>query len=593
MSILVGTGGFERRFAYTLPAFTGTHNAVLTFRQWDFPAAAIDGGADSFLNGGGDFRACLNSDGTGELPTHIVRFVIGGSPNIEVKVYVPGAYTGQTIYFFGKKAGAVAYGVTEQFGRNAVFQDYHAYLPLNDLSFTDVTGNGHDGVATGAVTLGNNNAYFGVNSKSFITLNNSVALVSNADYTLQIDSYSLNTNTYGGIFGNWATTDSNGTAALTVHPTDGYRFFSKNPGAPSQSVVKLGEPRTAGVFKKLSLSSDGTNIRGWVDDTFIGSWAHPAFISNATDSYLIGTYYDKSSTVWDFEGHLKNARISKYALTQERISLEHDNESNTGSSWGTVGALEDTTSGEPEELSLMLQGIAADEAIGQPQLSAGAVSLQPSPILSEDSTGEPSLLVADHTLTLSAIDSTSSVGSQVVTPAAVTLEPVGISNPDVVGSPVFTQDGAPGQSVNVEAIETNAQVGLPAVTPIAVSVELAGVTSTSAVGEPLLNAAQILTPSGIESAEAVSSPVLDAGAVDLAPSSINELTAVGEPSVISENQTLQLIGMNNSSTVGVPRIGEMVTQRPIACLDLVIAREALALSVLKSTLDIQIHRACR
>ncbi len=249
--------------------------------------------------------------------------------------------------------------------------------------------------------------------------------------------------------------------------------------------------------------------------------------------------------------------------------------------------------GAPPELSLELDGVTADEAVGQPQLSVGAVSLLPSSILPDDAIGEPSLLVADHLLTLSAIDSISSVGSQAVTPAPVTLEPVGISNAGVVGAPVLTQGGAPSQSVNVEAIDTNAQVGLPAVTPVAVSVEPAGVTSTSAVGESSLNAALILTPSGIESTEAVSSPVLDAGAVDLAPSSINELTAVGVPSVISENQILQLIGIDNSSAVGVPRIGEIVTERPIVCLDLVIAREALALSVLKSTLDIQIHRACR
>ena len=337
MAIVVGTGGFERRFAYTLPAFTGTHNAVLTFRQWDFPTAAIDGGADSFLNGGGDFRACLNSDGTGELPTHVVRLVTGVAPDVEVKVYVSGAASGQTIYFFGKKTGAVAYAVTEPFGRNATYQNDLSHVNMTSGTLVDATGN------TTAVTGGSPaivSGPFGYEARRFSSASEYVSLgvrdLSLVDLHLSV-LISLNSiNDFGTIISTrlggawqWQWRLESGDPAILIG--------SSSPNDPAANL-------SISTWYKLDLVVSGSSISYYRDGVLTGT-ASVSGVKNQSDfEMVIANTADLAETL-SLYGDMVFATVRETANSSDFIALEYSNQSNVGSSWGTVGALEDTTGG--------------------------------------------------------------------------------------------------------------------------------------------------------------------------------------------------------------------------------------------------------
>ena len=132
-------------FTYTLPTITGTHTDFpVVLRAADFPAAAIDGGASSILNGGGNLRAYTSSTKTTQLAVEIVSFVAGGSPDAEVWIKVPSASTGVTIYIEADAVETTQPAVTATYGRNAVWSDGYEGVYHIGEGVTDSTGNGRD-----------------------------------------------------------------------------------------------------------------------------------------------------------------------------------------------------------------------------------------------------------------------------------------------------------------------------------------------------------------------------------------------------------------------------------------------------------------
>ena len=350
MAITVGTGGFERRFAYTLPAFTGTHDAVFTFRQWDFPAAAVDGGSDSFLNGGGDFRACLNDDGTNELPTHVVRFVTGGAPDVEVKVYVTGAVTGKTIYFFGKKAGSVAYAVDDPFGRNNTYHDYEFFIPMREsvLPFTDVTGNGHDATLTSGASLpvvSADHPFGGTwpdfQSDQYLTLASSQHSLDGGNLSLGAIVSLDESSDSEGLIGNWGDISSN-----YAQVQSSGRFIPK--GTIGQDIASPSSPTPLGGAYKIDASYTSAASKTYRDGVLLGQDTDVRWTTGIVGSadFVIGAYY-LSTNVYSLNGRVCDVYGAKYEKSSDLLALEYANQFNTGSSWGTVGALEDITGGAP------------------------------------------------------------------------------------------------------------------------------------------------------------------------------------------------------------------------------------------------------
>lgn len=121
----------------TLPTITGgpLTNFPVLLKTADFPSASISGAAGSIANGGGNFRAYTASDKVTQLSLDVVRFVTGGSPDIEVHVKVPSAATGGTIYIETDDAVTNQPAVGAAFGRQSVWTDYA--LVSHDGGVTD------------------------------------------------------------------------------------------------------------------------------------------------------------------------------------------------------------------------------------------------------------------------------------------------------------------------------------------------------------------------------------------------------------------------------------------------------------------------
>ena len=120
----------------------------------------VDGGSNSALTNGDDIRFTSDSAGTTELPFEIDDFVADateGNRRCLIWVLVPSLSTSSdtTIYIWYKNASASPYAVTDPYGRNAVWAQYEAVLPLNESAapYIDRTGNGYDAtVASGTPT---------------------------------------------------------------------------------------------------------------------------------------------------------------------------------------------------------------------------------------------------------------------------------------------------------------------------------------------------------------------------------------------------------------------------------------------------------
>ncbi len=124
----------------TLPTMTGgpfTDLRVI-FKADDFHSTSIDGGAASIANGGGNLRMYTASDKVTQLSLDVVRFVTGGTPDIEVWVKVPSANTGTTVYYETDDAVSAQPAVDAAFGRQSVWTGY-AFVS-HDGGLTDSSG---------------------------------------------------------------------------------------------------------------------------------------------------------------------------------------------------------------------------------------------------------------------------------------------------------------------------------------------------------------------------------------------------------------------------------------------------------------------
>ena len=117
--------------------------ALLTLDN--IPVEAIDAGANSALNGGGDLRFSTDNAGTNQLSCEVVSFVTSATPGSrDCQIYVRfDSYASATrdVWMFYSKTGETQPAVGAAFGRNAVWVDEHIALHLESFSTVDSTGN--------------------------------------------------------------------------------------------------------------------------------------------------------------------------------------------------------------------------------------------------------------------------------------------------------------------------------------------------------------------------------------------------------------------------------------------------------------------
>lgn len=144
----------------------------------NFPAAAIDGGSSSILNGGGNLRCYTDSTKATQLPIEVVTFVTGGTPSVQVWGLSSSLGVGGTVYCEADSVAITQPTVTDAYGRNAVWVDYFAVYHGVDL--IDSSGNGNNLTAFNGAQVNSNSSfeltaassqYFSVDSATGLTSN--------------------------------------------------------------------------------------------------------------------------------------------------------------------------------------------------------------------------------------------------------------------------------------------------------------------------------------------------------------------------------------------------------------------------------------
>lgn len=127
----------------TLTVAPGKISSPQTNANWlvttaNLPTAAIDGGASSILNGGGNLRAYTDDTKTTQLAIEILTFVTGGTPDVVVYGLSSTLDVGSTVYIEADEVATTQPSVTDTYGRNAVWTDWR--FVSHTLEF-DSTGN--------------------------------------------------------------------------------------------------------------------------------------------------------------------------------------------------------------------------------------------------------------------------------------------------------------------------------------------------------------------------------------------------------------------------------------------------------------------
>lgn len=135
------------RFGCTITVATGKmtgsrSNFPWLFTEANLPTAAIDGGVQSILNGGGNLRCYVDATKATQLPIHVVRYVTGGTPRAEVRGKSGNLGVGGTVYIEADTVATTQPAVTDTYGQYAVWSDFEYAFLFDDLGrLVDATGN--------------------------------------------------------------------------------------------------------------------------------------------------------------------------------------------------------------------------------------------------------------------------------------------------------------------------------------------------------------------------------------------------------------------------------------------------------------------
>ncbi|TVO70893.1 LamG domain-containing protein [Sedimenticola selenatireducens] len=345
-----------------LPAITGVHSGFpQVLRAADFDPAAIDGGSLSLSNGGGDLRIYSDATKTTRLPIDVVRFVTGGTPDIEVHFRHPSAYTNAPYHIERSATESVQPAEWEPYGRDAVWSDYYAVLHMNDGSYIDATGNGHDGAVTGTLSQtttshpwGGEWTSFDNNVNEYITINGSSDF-GDATSDVTISAWSkANADGTGGIISNRLSSEEGDWFQINKRSSANEWQFSAHDGAYLGEVYVKPIAATADPHL-FHLAIDSGSVIPSVDGSSTGTLTLSGDgILNSSKPITVGHYYDLSVTAYDYYGHIGEVRLRESYLSIDWRATEYSNQSAPGA-WGTVGTWSDSAGTTPVTKDLTTQ----------------------------------------------------------------------------------------------------------------------------------------------------------------------------------------------------------------------------------------------
>ena len=324
-------------FTYTLPTLLASHSGfVVVLKTADFPADALNS-ANQFDNGGGNLVAYTDSSKTTQLPVHVVELVTGASASAEVRVRLPTASSGSTIYLEADTVQTAQPAASSTYGYNNVYQDYLFYTLCR--STEDLTGNGAT-LSTGTATQTDD--YYEFNGSTN-------KLVGTLSTTIE-ESLTVQTICEADV------TDSNHRRAITLSDISqvdsrcglsqyGSLNYSRiNTNSFGDNTVLDGA--TVGTSKRWLCGVEAGSYRRLILDGsqtgYSTDYVNP--INFDFDTVTLGAWSSSSGTYdfWSGKVYLGSVRLGE--LSTNFISDEYDNQS-AATAWGTVGSWADSGSG--------------------------------------------------------------------------------------------------------------------------------------------------------------------------------------------------------------------------------------------------------
>ena len=294
----------------------------------NFPTAAIDGGATSILNGGGNLRCYTDDTKATQLPIEVVTFVTGGTPSVQVWGLSPSLAVGGTVYIEADSVATTQPAVTDTYGRNAVWVDYE--LVIHGATTIDSTGT-HSPSVVGSPTTSSVAFGDGYN----LDANTKWVQIPHAA-TLNIEkNYSID------FWVNPSGTPVNGTAYIDKVDSGnstGFRFLTGGINNvrtrhPNLSLSNLDSTDSSGATKRLSSDMDGTTRRNIINGASAGSDTPTGVVTNNTDDLYIG--HSIAFPTDAFNGVLGDFWISSSSRALSKKESEYNNQSSPSTFWTT------------------------------------------------------------------------------------------------------------------------------------------------------------------------------------------------------------------------------------------------------------------
>ena len=436
----------------TSPALSG-YVALLT--ESNLPAEIWT----TAINGGGDLRVCLNSDGSSQLPLEVVSFDTVSETAV-LWVRFPTFTSGDSLWLFYGKAGETQPTVTDTFGRNSVWLGYA--LALHD-GYNDSSGNASIPTTTSGTPT--------PTSSGLELVNSSVEF--NSDGLVGITQFSVSSD--------FTLTELNTGSPLWLMPNTSSREFKLDVASATNFELRLFKDNSGGdavvpVLQAPQLTAvydEGVSVTAYKEGIIFGTPNWAGSNQGTFDSrFEVGT-------------NLSNIRLNSLYIREgltgaDYIATEYANQSSPNTFWST-GTPEDTGGGGGT-LVITSIAIASAESFGTPVLTAGAVTLSPETIASAEALGNPTISQQVQITPLS-INTEEFVGNPIVTPQGVIITPVEIPTEALVGNPEVSVGLA---FILPEEIATQEFVGEPDIDLILKQIFPDAIASLLSVGRPLV-----------------------------------------------------------------------------------------------------------
>ena len=307
-------------------------NQPVLLKDDDFITAVYD----NVDNGGGDLRFSSDEAGTTQLPCEVVSF---NTSTDTAQVWVKATLDADAdtyIYIWGANTGQTQPAVTDTYGRNAVWADnykgvWHFEANGNDSSGTgnNLTGVGTPTYATGIAGNGFNaekdsSQYFTISHASQVGLSTTGVMTVLSTYKpeSQTDSACL-VHKHKQVSGDWR-----GYLLQTYNGRYREELLDLTGG---DSAIDVNVGLTNDTWNLFGVTYDGSQVRGYFNNSLIGTDNRTGTHSDSGDAFNIGAYHTSARTdtfadgIIDETWFIGAARTTDWWTTMYNMLLDHDN----------------------------------------------------------------------------------------------------------------------------------------------------------------------------------------------------------------------------------------------------------------------------